>query len=142
MSTQKNQAKETSLATINENIAEATLRGEGVDLTEAFKILAETDDSKLEAINAEYLKIETNKVYHFLFMGLDTATLDGVEREVVKLKDETGSEFISAASVLVSTCKKLRHMPCLIRVITRNKIKAAKGEYIDMSVLAFPGATS
>lgn len=75
-------------------------------------------------------------------MGLDTATLDGVEREVVKLKDETGSEFISAASVLVSTCKKLRHMPCLIRVITRNKIKAAKGEYIDMSVLAFPGATS
>ena len=128
-----------SLETINDELNQMVLTGEGITLDDALDALEATDVSAMVAMNAEYLKIEPNSVYNVVFMGMETATLDGEVRDVVKIKNKQG-EYISAAAVLVSTCKRLRHQPCLIRIITRNKIKAAKGEYIDMSVLTFPGA--
>jgi hypothetical protein len=42
--------------------------------------------------------------------------------------------------VLVTSCKKVQTLPCMVRVVTRKEIKAEKGKYLDMSVFTFPAS--
>lgn len=128
-----------TLEQVNDSLVSMITRGEGVTIEEALKALESVSDKELVAANADYLSIKPNTVLNLVFTGMDTAMLDGKEVEIVKLRDAE-KEYIAAQAVLVSTCKKLRSQPCLIRVIVRNKLKSAKGEYFDISVLTFPGA--
>jgi hypothetical protein len=127
---------------VNEQLNNALVLGKEptVSFEEMFAIAEQADGKKMQSLSAEYLKLETDETYHFIFQGMDKATLDGQEKEVVKLIDKAGRNFISAAAVLVTSCKKVQTLPCMVRVVTRKEIKAEKGKYLDMSVFTFPAS--
>lgn len=104
----------------------------------AFEILAEAPDAALETLNADYFEMECGKTYNLLFTGLHTTTIQGKQVEVAELENEAGEKFIHGSAVLVNACKKIQSMPCMIRVIVKDKkVKSKEGEYFDLTVKVF-----
>lgn len=97
----------------------------------------ETDEGFKEA-TAEYLRFSTfrqDEKRAYLFCGLTEMENDkGEATPAVYLQDKNGKQFITAAKIVVNTCKNMSEgQPFLIRF--NGMKKSAAGSYYDLSVL-------
>lgn len=95
------------------------------------------DMDELMEITSDYLKFEKDDKLRFVYAGMtEISSVDGKSMsEAVKLMDSDGKFKISAAMVLVGTCKTL-NAPCAIQVECLGKVKGKKGEYDDLKITA------
>jgi hypothetical protein len=126
--------QETGLQTVNENLV--SIDHEKIqELQGLFKMFEQKETNEMASLTSEYLKMEENKSYSFIFVGMSTFTTDqGEERECARLISKENQSFISGAAVLVSACKKITKIPKFIKIITGGKTKTANGSYISMEV--------
>jgi hypothetical protein len=116
----------------------ATGRESKLTWQEAFDILEAAPDGALRTINANYLELELGSTYNMVFDGMDVATIQGEDREVVKLIDKDGNRYIHGSVVLVNACKRLTQIPTMIRIIVKDKkVKGKEGDYFDLTVKTF-----
>lgn len=122
------------------------LIGNEVPLTRAeiFEILGKVSDNDLEVINKEYFKFELGETYNLIVTGYCETTISNKKQRVVELEDMEGKKYINGSAVLVNnTYNKIEQLPCFIRVkVGKHKIKAKEGDYFDLEVLTFPGASA
>lgn len=109
---------------------------------EALEILENTDPKYLQTLNAEYWKPDAVGTFTFVFEGMDTATIDGKEVEVVKLSGKGGAKFIAGQTVLVNACKKLTTIPAFIYINYRGMKGSGQQKYMDIEVKCLPSAAS
>lgn len=106
---------------------------------ELLTMFENVDDSQLVSLTADYLEIKENTEYVFIFIGRNTMKNDkGLDVQVVELLDKNNKKFIHASTVLVSSLSKVTKMPCMVKIVTKGKVKSANGYYLDMDVLVIP----
>lgn len=131
---------EISAAKLNEELNTSKLTGDPLPVTteEAFKVFENADEKELVELTSEYFNFKTPGVYHFIFEGMTTATLDGKVCEAVRLRDKAERTLLNANAVLVNSCKKIESIPAYIRVEYIGDVKAAGGTYKNLKVSSFP----
>jgi len=102
--------------------------------------------SALQQLNSEYLKLDENSSYSFIFLGM--TTLKGkegsneAEREYegVRLIDKDGKNYVSGLTVLVTELKRVTVLPCLVKIVTKKETKSnsGMGKYLAMEVYTVP----
>lgn len=102
-----------------------------------FAKMKEKDTSELVEETGDYFPMKENEEYNFICHGIDTATIEDKVLNVVRLEDENGKKYIHGAVVLVNAMMKRTAFPCPIRIVTGNKKKSAKGQYLDLRVFTF-----
>lgn len=115
----------------------------------AAEVLAAFDKvptTALQQLNSEYLKLEENSSYSYIFTGMTTLKgkegSNDAEREYegVKLIDKDGKTYVSGLTVLVTELKKVTVLPCLVKIITKKETKSSSGmgKYLAMEVYTVP----
>ena len=102
--------------------------------------------SALQQLNSEYLKLEENSSYSFIFLGMTTLKgkegSNDAEREYegVRLIDKDGKNYVSGLTVLVTELKKVTVLPCLVKIVTKKETKSSSGigKYLAMEVYTVP----
>jgi hypothetical protein len=102
--------------------------------------------SSLQQLNSEYLKLEENSSYSYIFTGMTTLKgkegSNDAEREYegVKLVDREGKNYVSGLTVLVTELKKVTVLPCLVKIVTKKETKSSSGmgKYLAMEVYTVP----
>ena len=99
-----------------------------------------TEQTNLVQINAEYAELKPNSVYNVIFTGMTTfKNREGKDVDAVEFIGKEGIKYISGLSVLVNACRRVKQMPCLIRIVTKNEVPSKQGgKYIDMNVFVLP----
>jgi len=102
------------------------------------------NENQIVEVTAAYLAMEEGETKDFIFMGMSTTEFaddhgEMKEKEIVSLLDKEKNSFISAATVLVSACKRIKHVPCLIRIVHKGKVKLTGGrQYDNFAMLTSP----
>ena len=61
------------------------------------------------------------------------------QKDIITLLDKEKNSFISASTVLVSACKRIKHIPCLIRIVHKGEVKMTGGrKYDNFAMLTSP----
>jgi len=102
--------------------------------------------TSLQQLNSEYLKLDENSSYSFIFVGMTTLKgkegSNDAEREYegVKLVDKAGKTLVSGLTVLVTELKKVTILPCLVKIVTKKETKSSSGmgKYLAMEVYTVP----
>lgn len=97
----------------------------------------ETVENLVE-LTGEYISFEEGEVKQLIVECMTTITLEGKTKDAVIVWDKDGNRGISAATVLVNSCKNLR-LPCPIIVTCKGEKRAAVGKYSDLSIAAPKG---
>ena len=104
-------------------------------LQNLFEMFEGQETGAMRSLTADYLEMKENSVYNFICSGMTTfLTSEGEQREAAILVDKENKTFINGGAVLVSSCKKLKEYPSLIRIITGDKVKSDKGKYLSMEI--------
>jgi hypothetical protein len=130
------EATTTAIETFNSSTELTSLDANKLqELQEYFELFEAKDSQEMRSLTSEYLKLEENKVYNFVFTGMTTFTTDqGEEKEAAVLVDKANATFISGAAVLVNAFKKIKEVPSFVRIVTGSKQKGANGSYLAMEV--------
>lgn len=129
------------VAKLSENPLE--MEQNAAQVLEAFD---KVDTKHLQQLNSEYLKLDENSAYSFIFVGMTTLKgkegASDAEREYegVKLVDKAGKTLVSGLTVLVTELKKVTVLPCLVKIITKKETKSSSGmgKYLAMEVYTVP----
>jgi hypothetical protein len=102
------------------------------------EMFSEKPKEELISLSGEYLKLQENTTYNFLFTGFTTfETKNGETKEAVKLSNRD-KNYINGAAVLVSTLKRKvdanANVLIPVRVITKGSKTNAAGTYMEMEV--------
>lgn len=116
------------------------------DLLSILDSFEKVDVKNLQQLNAEYLTLKPKTSYSFIFTGMSkmtgTATSgnESHEFEAVVLIDKNNKKYLSGATVLVNSLKKVTQLPCLVKIITKDEEKSSTGvgKYLDMDIFTVP----
>lgn len=103
----------------------------------------ENEDHIVE-VTAAYLSMKEGESKDFIFTGMSTTEFadDNAElqqKDIITLLDKEKNSFISASTVLVSACKRIKHIPCLIRIVHKGEVKMTGGrKYDNFAMLTSP----
>jgi len=103
---------------------------------EVIKDFSTVDKTLLVGLTQEYLNLEENKTYDVIFKAMSEFEGDKGTVEAVLLVAEDGMNYINGNTVLVNSLKKVKKMPCLVRIVTGDYVKSSKGtgKYLSMEV--------
>jgi hypothetical protein len=119
----------------NENSLQSVDAEKLNNLLGLFQMFEEKAANEMRSLTSEYLKMEENKTYNFAFIGMTTFVTDeGEERPAATLLSKDNTQYIAGGAVLVSACKKIKEVPCFVRIITGSKVKTGAGSYLSMEV--------
>lgn len=108
-------------------------------LADALDNFENVDDKDLESTSGdEYLSLEPNERYNFVFTGTSEITIQGEKATVCHLIDKDKKRFITGSKVLVNRLSKVTQLPCFVRIITKDYQKGENGKYLNMDVLVIP----
>jgi hypothetical protein len=128
------------------DIAEVTKTQDGLlpqnvkeQATDLLGLFANADESQLVGLTADYLELKENQTYNLIFTGFTTMKTDkGNEIKVAEFIDKDNKKYIHGSTVLVNSLSKVEKMPCLVRIVTKTKVKSSAGLYLDLDVLVIP----
>jgi len=108
------------------------------DIDDMWEALENAPDSGFEVLNGNYWKPKESTNYNMTYEGLDSMTTKDGDVLCVKLKDKEGNRYIFSGKVAVKSLKGVEP-PAFVRIKTGHKVKTAKGEYLNMEIIALPG---
>lgn len=109
---------------------------------ELLKQFENVDESQMVGLTADYLEMKINTTYNFIFLGMTTMSNNGKEIKAVELLNKENKKFIHASTVLVNSLSKVTKMPCMVRIVTKDFVKADAGRYLDMDVYVIPSTVA
>jgi hypothetical protein len=137
----KNQALEKS----NSGQDDLTLQNTKSIAADLINDFSNVDVEQLQGMTQEYLQMKENTTYNMVFTGMTSFKGEkGGDVESVVLVDQNAKSFINGNTVLVGALRKVKQMPCLVRIVTHEYVKSSNGagKYLDMDVYVLPKVTA